>query len=112
MPREPTFATDALTPDQVAAYLTRIELPESLGAEAPSLALLSKVYLHHHLHVPKDTTVMHVPRDAWSGPSQPIVLRGALYSMPLRLALVLEIKKPMKLKGLNQVIHLFDTGDF
>ncbi|KAJ7782711.1 arylamine N-acetyltransferase 1 [Mycena metata] len=86
MAREPTFATDALNSEQIAAYLTRIQLPASLADSAPSLELLSDVYLAHHYHVPKDTTVMHVPREAWSGPSQPIVLRSALYSMPLRTA--------------------------
>ncbi|KAF7362218.1 UPF0029 domain-containing protein [Mycena venus] len=86
MVREPTFATDALKPDQVAAYLTRIELPASLAESEPSLELLSQVYLAHHYHVPKDTSVMHVPRSDWTGPSQPIVLRSALYSMPLRTA--------------------------
>ncbi|KAF8178605.1 arylamine N-acetyltransferase 1 [Mycena galopus ATCC 62051] len=86
MAREPTFATDALKSDQVAAYLARIELPASLTESAPSLELLSKIYLAHHYHVPKDTTVMHVPAKAWNGPSQPIVLQSALYSMPLRTA--------------------------
>lgn len=86
MAREPTFATDALTPDQVAAYLTRIELAPSLAESAPSLELLSEVYLAHHYHVPKDTTVMHCTKEAWNGPSQPIVLRSSLYSMPLRTA--------------------------
>ncbi|KAJ7287234.1 arylamine N-acetyltransferase 1 [Mycena rebaudengoi] len=76
MPREPTFATDAFTPSQVAAYLTRIELPASLAASPPSLSQLSAVYLAHHLHVPKDTTCMHVPPAAWNGPSVPIVLGG------------------------------------
>ncbi|KAK7057542.1 UPF0029 domain-containing protein [Favolaschia claudopus] len=84
--REPTFATDALTSDQVAAYLRRIQLASSLAGSAPSLELLSTVYLQHHFYVPKDTTVMHVPRDAWNAPSQPIVLGSALYSMPLRTA--------------------------
>lgn len=84
MPREPTFATDALTRAQVAAYLTRIELAPSLADSPPSLALLSEVYLNHHLHVPKDTTSMHVPQEAWIGPSRPIVLGSALGSMPLR----------------------------
>ncbi|KAJ7039053.1 arylamine N-acetyltransferase 1 [Mycena alexandri] len=67
MAREPTFATDALNNEQIAAYLARIQLPASLAQSVPSLELLSE-----------DTTVMHVPREAWSGPSQPIVLRSAL----------------------------------
>ncbi|KAJ7502945.1 arylamine N-acetyltransferase 1 [Mycena galericulata] len=86
MPREPTFATDALTREHVAAYLTRIELATSLADSAPSFEVLSAVYLAHHLHVPKDTTSMHCPKDAWNGPSQPIVLRSALSAMPLRTA--------------------------
>ncbi|KAJ7686473.1 hypothetical protein B0H17DRAFT_1204160 [Mycena rosella] len=84
MPREPTFAADALAADQIAAYLTRIDLPTSLAQSAPSLELLADVYLAHHHHVPKDTTVMHVPKTAWSGPSQPIVLGSSLHAMPLR----------------------------
>ncbi|KAJ7188646.1 arylamine N-acetyltransferase 1 [Mycena filopes] len=86
MTREPTFATDALSADQIAAYLARIQLPASLADSAPSLELLSEVYLQHHYHVPKDTTVMHVPREAWTGSSQPIVLRSSLYSMPVGTA--------------------------
>ncbi|KAJ6589817.1 arylamine N-acetyltransferase 1 [Mycena vulgaris] len=86
MPREPTFATDTLSADQVAAYLTRIELPSSLAESAPSLELLSQVYLAHHFHVPKDTTSMHCPKEVWNGPSQPIVLRSSLNAMPLRTA--------------------------
>jgi hypothetical protein len=86
MAREPTFATDAFKPDQVAAYLARIELAPSLAESAPSLELLSEVYIAHHYHVPKDTTSMHCPKETWNGPSQPIVLRSSLYSMPLRTA--------------------------
>ncbi|KAJ7647658.1 arylamine N-acetyltransferase 1 [Roridomyces roridus] len=86
MPREPTFATDALDPAQIAAYLTRIELAPALADSAPSLKLLSDVYLNHHLHVPKDTTSMHVTKEAWNGPSQPIVLGSSLNAMPLRTA--------------------------
>ncbi|KAJ7818194.1 arylamine N-acetyltransferase 1 [Mycena olivaceomarginata] len=86
MAREPTFATDALKPDQIAAYLARIELPTSLAASAPSLELLSEVYQAHHENVPKDTTIMHVPKAAWKGASEPIVLQSGLYSMPLRTA--------------------------
>ncbi|KAJ7733545.1 arylamine N-acetyltransferase 1 [Mycena maculata] len=86
MAREATFATDSLSAEQVAAYLARLEIPPSLAESAPSLELLSEIYLAHHLHVPKDTTVMHVPQDAWNAPSQPIVLRSALGMMPLRTA--------------------------
>jgi hypothetical protein len=84
MAREPTFATDALSSDQVAAYLARIELPRSYADSTPSFELLSEVYLAHHLHVPKDTTSMHCPKEAWNGPSRPIVLRSSLNAMPLR----------------------------
>ncbi|KAJ6495770.1 arylamine N-acetyltransferase 1 [Mycena vitilis] len=86
MAREPTFATDALEPNQVAAYLKRIELATSLAESPPSLELLSELYLAHHYHVPKDTTVMHCSKEAWLGPSQPIELRSSLYAMPLRTA--------------------------
>ncbi|KAJ6631621.1 hypothetical protein B0H10DRAFT_2159843 [Mycena sp. CBHHK59/15] len=86
MSREPTFATDALSPPQVAAYLARIELPASFAVAPPSLELLSEVYLAHHLHVPKDTTSMHCAPSVWTGPSQPIVLSSALGGMPLRTA--------------------------
>ncbi|KAJ7741492.1 arylamine N-acetyltransferase 1 [Mycena olivaceomarginata] len=86
MARESTFATDALKPDQIAAYLARIELPTSLAASAPSLELLSEVYQAHPENVPKDTTIMHVPKAAWKGASEPIVLQSGLYSMPLRTA--------------------------
>ncbi|KAJ7072645.1 arylamine N-acetyltransferase 1 [Mycena amicta] len=84
--RDPTFADDTLLPDQIAAYLSRIELSPLLAGSGPSLELLSEVYLAHHYHVPKDTTSMHCSKDVWRGESQPIVLGSALFSMPLRTA--------------------------
>ncbi|KAJ7209729.1 arylamine N-acetyltransferase 1 [Mycena pura] len=86
MPREPTFATDSLQPDQIAAYLARIEVAPALAECPPSLELLSEIYLAHHYHVPKDTTSMHCSKEVWNGPSQPIELGSSLHAMPLRTA--------------------------
>lgn len=84
MPREPTFATDSFSSEQVAAYLHRIGLSPSLVESPPSLQLLSQIYLAHHENVPKDTTAMHCSHDAWTGPSSPIVLGSSFQQMALR----------------------------
>ncbi|KAF7298065.1 UPF0029 domain-containing protein [Mycena chlorophos] len=83
--REATFADDALDANQVAAYLKRIELPPSLAESPPSLQQLSDIYLAHHYHVPKDTTSLHAPPEAWRGRSEPIILGSTLHAMPQRL---------------------------
>lgn len=48
------------------AYLERIGLDADWATQQPSLDLLTKLSVAHHLSVPFDTSALHVPLDAWS----------------------------------------------
>ncbi|KAL8277288.1 hypothetical protein RQP46_010357 [Phenoliferia psychrophenolica] len=62
-----------LSPTDVSAYLTRLNLPTSLLGAPPSLALLRQVQLAHHLTIPFESTILHVPSNSWTGdPSRAI----------------------------------------
>ncbi|POY70181.1 hypothetical protein BMF94_6764 [Rhodotorula taiwanensis] len=48
------------------AYLERIGLEADWATQQPSIDLLTKLSVAHHLSVPFDTSALHVPLDAWS----------------------------------------------
>ncbi|KAK7053740.1 peptidase-S9 domain-containing protein, partial [Favolaschia claudopus] len=72
-----------LTRTEAEAYLQRLRLPSSLLDSAPSLSLLSTLFLSHLEWIPKDTSPLHVPEAQWKGPSTPIKLSSAFTNMPL-----------------------------
>ncbi|BGP13934.1 hypothetical protein JCM10213v2_001872 [Rhodosporidiobolus nylandii] len=57
------------------AYLERIGLPKQLATEEPSLDLLSRILLAHHLAVPFSSVSIHCSPEDWRGPNKPIELR-------------------------------------
>lgn len=68
------FSTEALRPDQTAAYLARLRLPSSTLSQGPSLAQLTELFYAQCLWIPKDTSSLHVPPGDWNGPSRTIEL--------------------------------------
>ncbi|KAK4704944.1 hypothetical protein P7C70_g1261, partial [Phenoliferia sp. Uapishka_3] len=81
-PQNP-YSVATNTKEEATAYLARIKLPETLLASPPTLQLLSTLFLAQLENVPKDTSPLHVPVAAWSGPSAPIVLGSSFEGMPV-----------------------------
>ena len=59
----PTLA--CLNTSDSEAYLARIGLPKDSVVEPPSLDLLSRILMAHHLSVPYDSSAIHVGSDEW-----------------------------------------------
>ncbi|KAJ6579627.1 arylamine N-acetyltransferase 1 [Mycena vulgaris] len=81
-PSDP-YAPSKLNKTEAGAYLERINLSSTLLDSPPSLDLLSRLFLSHLEHIPKDTSPLHVPEEQWSGPSTSIKLGSAFTNMPL-----------------------------
>ena len=54
------------------AYLERLALPHEFAVEPPSVDLLSRILLAHHLAVPYDSSAIHVGPEQWkAGKNEP-----------------------------------------
>ncbi|BGP46102.1 hypothetical protein JCM10450v2_001942 [Rhodotorula kratochvilovae] len=54
------------------AYLERLALPRGFAVEPPSVDLLSRILLAHHLSVPYDSSAIHVGPEQWkAGKNEP-----------------------------------------
>jgi hypothetical protein len=70
-----SYSDHAMSSSDVALYLRRLELPQSVISNKPSLSQLSTVLLAHHEQIPKDTSPLHIPEADWKGdPDADIVL--------------------------------------
>ncbi|BGP30133.1 hypothetical protein JCM10296v2_001885 [Rhodotorula toruloides] len=56
-------------------YLERMGLPAALACEPPSLDLLSRILMAHHLNIPYDSSAIHVGPEDWRGPNKEITWR-------------------------------------
>ncbi|BGP53801.1 hypothetical protein JCM8202_005574 [Rhodotorula sphaerocarpa] len=70
---QPRLATLDLSDSE--QYLRRIGLDAGLATLPPSLDLLDKLSVAHHLAVPFDTSALHVPLEAWAKEEGDLALR-------------------------------------